>query len=122
MRSIGKAGRRVKQAAKTNNPQKHARYVRIGSLLFLEVKMIRERRGVVQSLVTALVTKPFMLLSGISGSGKTQLARRIAAGVAASVRKAVVKEEAPAAAPKNADPAELPAVDPMASVQKGKKK
>ena len=43
--------------------------------------MIRERRGVVQSLVTALVTKPFMLLSGISGSGKTQLARRIAAGI-----------------------------------------
>lgn len=45
--------------------------------------MIRERRGVVQSLVTALVTKPFMLLTGISGSGKTQLARRIAAGIAA---------------------------------------
>lgn len=47
--------------------------------------MIRERRGVVQSLVTALVTKPFMLLSGISGSGKTQLARRIAAGIAAGM-------------------------------------
>ncbi len=45
--------------------------------------MIRERRGVVQSLVTALVTKPFMLLSGISGSGKTQLARRLATGIAA---------------------------------------
>ena len=47
--------------------------------------MIRERRGVVQSLVTALVTKPFMLLSGISGSGKTQLARRLAAGIAAGM-------------------------------------
>lgn len=47
--------------------------------------MIRERRGVVQSLVTALVTKPFMLLSGISGSGKTQLARRIAAGIASGM-------------------------------------
>jgi hypothetical protein len=47
--------------------------------------MIRERRGVIQSLVTALVTKPFMLLSGISGSGKTQLARRIAAGIAAGM-------------------------------------
>ena len=47
--------------------------------------MIRERRGVVQSLVTAIVTKPFMLLSGISGSGKTQLARRIAAGIAAGM-------------------------------------
>lgn len=50
-----------------------------------EVKMIRERRGVVQSLVTALVTKPFMLLSGISGSGKTQLARRLATGIAAGM-------------------------------------
>ena len=49
--------------------------------------MIRERRGVVQSLVTALVTKPFMLLSGISGSGKTQLARRIAAGIAMGMKE-----------------------------------
>lgn len=48
--------------------------------------------------------------------------RLIAAGIAASTKKAAVKEEAPAAAPKNADPAELPVVDPMASVQKGKKK
>ena len=47
--------------------------------------MIRERRGVVHSLVTSLVTKPFMLLTGISGSGKTQLARRIAAGIAAGI-------------------------------------
>ena len=47
--------------------------------------MIRERRGVIQSLVSALVTKPFMLLTGISGSGKTQLARRIAAGIAAGM-------------------------------------
>lgn len=47
--------------------------------------MIRERRGVVQSLVTALMTKPFLLLSGISGSGKTQIARRIAAGMAAGM-------------------------------------
>ena len=47
--------------------------------------MIRERRGVIQALVTALVTKPFMLLTGISGSGKTQLARRIAAGIAAGM-------------------------------------
>ena len=47
--------------------------------------MIRERRGVIQSLVTALVTKPFMLLTGISGSGKTQIARRIAAGIAAGM-------------------------------------
>ena len=47
--------------------------------------------------------------------------RLIAAGIAASTRKTAAKEEAPAAA-KNADPAELPAVDPMASVQKGKKK
>ena len=47
--------------------------------------MIRERRGVVHSLVTSLVTKPFMLLTGISGSGKTQLARRIAAGIAAGM-------------------------------------
>ena len=47
--------------------------------------MIRERRGVIQSLITTLVTKPFMLLTGISGSGKTQLARRIAAGIAAGM-------------------------------------
>lgn len=47
--------------------------------------MIRERRGVIQSLVTAMVTKPFLLLSGISGSGKTQLARRLAAGIAAGM-------------------------------------
>ena len=47
--------------------------------------------------------------------------RLIAAGIAKSTRKSAVKEEAPAAA-QNTDPAELPAVDPMASVQKGKKK
>jgi len=47
--------------------------------------MIRERRGVVQSVVNALATKPFLLLAGISGSGKTQMARRIAAGIAAGV-------------------------------------
>jgi hypothetical protein len=46
---------------------------------------IRERRGVVQSLVNALATKPFVLLAGISGSGKTQMARRIASGLAAGV-------------------------------------
>ena len=56
----------------------------------------------------------------LEDSGKAK--RLIAAGVAASVRKAAVKEEALAAAPKTAAPAELPAVDPMASVQKGKKK
>lgn len=49
--------------------------------------MIRERRGVVQSLVTALSTKPFLLLTGISGSGKTQLARRIAAGLALGMQE-----------------------------------
>lgn len=47
--------------------------------------MIRERRGVVQSLVNALAAKPFVLLAGISGSGKTQMARRIAAGLAAGL-------------------------------------
>lgn len=49
--------------------------------------MIRERRGVVQALVTSLVTKPFMLLTGISGSGKTQMARCIASGIAAGMFK-----------------------------------
>lgn len=47
--------------------------------------MIRERRGVIQSMVTALATKPFLLLAGISGSGKTQMARKIAAGLAAGI-------------------------------------
>ena len=47
--------------------------------------MIRERRGVIQNLISALATKPFVLLAGISGSGKTQLARRLAAGLAAGV-------------------------------------
>jgi len=46
---------------------------------------IRERRGIVQALITAISTKPFVLLAGISGSGKTQLARRIAAGLAAGL-------------------------------------
>jgi hypothetical protein len=44
---------------------------------------IRERRGVVRSLVAAMASKPFLILSGLSGSGKTQLARRLAAGIAA---------------------------------------
>ncbi len=44
---------------------------------------IRETRGVVRSLVAAMATKPFLILAGISGSGKTQLARRLAAGLAA---------------------------------------
>lgn len=44
---------------------------------------IRERRGVVRSLVAAMATKPFLILAGLSGSGKTQLARRLAAGLAA---------------------------------------
>lgn len=47
--------------------------------------MIRERRGLVQSLIAAIATKPFVLLAGISGSGKTQLARRLAAGLAAGL-------------------------------------
>ena len=45
--------------------------------------------------------------------------RLIAAGVAASTKEAALKEDAPVAAEVSA---ELPAVDPMASVQKGKKK
>ncbi len=44
---------------------------------------IRETRGVIRSLVAAMATKPFLILAGISGSGKTQLARRLAAGLAA---------------------------------------
>lgn len=44
---------------------------------------IRETRGVVRSLVAAMATKPFLILAGISGSGKTQLGRRLAAGLAA---------------------------------------
>ncbi len=47
--------------------------------------MIREKRSTIQNLVTAIATKPFILLAGISGSGKTQIARRIAAGLAAGV-------------------------------------
>ena len=47
--------------------------------------MIKERRGLLQALVTAIATKPFLLFAGISGSGKTQLARRIAAGLAAGI-------------------------------------
>ena len=49
--------------------------------------MIRERRAVIQSLISALATKPFVMLAGISGSGKTQLARRIAAGLAAGLKE-----------------------------------
>lgn len=45
--------------------------------------MIQERRGRIRHLLNALATKPFLLLAGISGSGKTQLARRLAAGIAA---------------------------------------
>ncbi len=44
---------------------------------------IRERRSLITSIVTAMATKPFLIFSGISGSGKTQLARRLAAGIAA---------------------------------------
>jgi hypothetical protein len=47
------------------------------------MSIIRERRGVVRSLVAAMATKPFLILAGLSGSGKTQLARRLAAGIAA---------------------------------------
>lgn len=44
---------------------------------------IREQRGVLRAMALAMATKPFLILAGISGSGKTQLARRLAAGVAA---------------------------------------
>ncbi|MDX9720800.1 MAG: hypothetical protein RBU37_08625 [Myxococcota bacterium] len=47
--------------------------------------MIRERRGLIHNLLAALATKPFVMLAGISGSGKTQLARRLAAGLAAGL-------------------------------------
>ena len=47
------------------------------------MSVIRERRGVVRSLVAAMATKPFLILAGVSGSGKTQLARRLAAGISA---------------------------------------
>ncbi len=46
--------------------------------------------------------------------------RLIAAGVVKSAKETAVKEEVPAA--EKTGPAGLPAVDPMASVQKGKKK
>jgi len=48
--------------------------------------LIREQRRVVRSITTALAIKPFIILAGVSGSGKTQLARRLAAGVAAGRR------------------------------------
>lgn len=46
-------------------------------------KRLRERRGLVRSMVTAMATRPFLILAGVSGSGKTQLARRLAAALAA---------------------------------------
>lgn len=45
--------------------------------------VIREQRGVIRSFAATLATKPFLILAGISGSGKTQLARNLAAGIAA---------------------------------------
>ncbi len=48
--------------------------------------------------------------------------RLIAAGIAASVKGMASKEEAPAAVKAEKADAGLPAVDPMASVQKEKKK
>ena len=44
---------------------------------------IVERHEVVRSLLTALRTKKFLILAGISGTGKTQMARRLAANATA---------------------------------------
>lgn len=44
---------------------------------------IVERHAVIRDLLRALRTKRFLILAGISGTGKTQLARRLAASISA---------------------------------------